>query len=96
MPLVIMKRLFVTAIRSTHQLTSSGRNPPCPVNVNPPGVDLVHHRVQQPGLDHVVDRIPRRGHRRRRLRHPQRVPQVFLQGHLCTPSAFCELILPAR
>jgi hypothetical protein len=78
-----------------HRPDQLGQKPALPGQRQPTGIDLIHHRVQQPGLDHVVDRIPRRRHRLR-LRHPQRMPQVFLQGHLCTPSAFSELILPAR
>ena len=46
--------------RSSTALTISGRNPPSPVGANSPASTPVHQLIEQPRIDHVVDRLPGR------------------------------------
>jgi len=69
-----------------HRLDQLGQQATVPGQAQPAGIDLVHHAVEQPGLEHLVDRPPRRG----RLldgRHTQRMLPlpIFSHGHLRTP-----------
>jgi hypothetical protein len=63
-----------------HRSDHLREEPSDPGQAQPVAVDPVHHLVEQPRIEHLVDRLPGLT-RLRRGRHAQRVPSLLVIGH---------------
>ena len=63
-----------------HRLDQLGQKSARPGQPQPLPVDLIHHPVQQTGVEHLIDRLPGRG-RRLHTRHTHGVAPLLIFSH---------------